>query len=248
MQATRISHPGISMRQLIAVFLIIVTCGVAIAVYAWQTITIPIGIKEPIEVLSYPSQLSLYPGQTLWFNVTIYNQAPVTYVVALVFHMGNATYQSEYVIFDSENYTVTPGIQNLTTALYVALNATPASDTLSVEIVRSSYPPPPSTEQITYTSYTWTTAGGKDTKVTLTVENTGSGTLTVANVEVDGVTAVNYSLTLTTGGASGTTLTLAKGASAKIVITQTFTSGVEYNFMVITAKGNQFGPYTLCAP
>jgi flagellin-like protein len=110
-----------------------------------------------------------------------------------------------------------------------------------------------STEQITYTSYTWTTGtSGSDPKIALTVENTGSGTLTIANVEVDGVTA-NYTLTLLPSGtpvAAPGTLTLTKGSSAKIVIMPTggFSSGVQYNFLVVTAKGNQFGPYTLPAP
>jgi hypothetical protein len=241
MKATSISHCGISVR-LIAIFLI-VTCGIAIVVYAWQTLVIPIQIEEPIEVLSYPSQLSLYPGQTQIFNVTIDNQAPVNYSVALVFHLGNATYQSKYVIFASENYTVTPGIQNLTTGLYVALNATPASDTLSVEIVRSPYPPgyaPTSVEQLTYIYYIW---GKNDANVTLGVKNTGPSTLTISNVELDGVTA-NYKI----NGTSQDTLLMPKGSVAAIVVTYAFTSGVEYNFMVITAKGNQFGPYTLAAP
>jgi flagellin-like protein len=97
-----------------------------------------------------------------------------------------------------------------------------------------------STEQLTYTSYTWTTSGGKDTNITLTVKNTGPGTLTIANVEVDGSSA-HYTITPAGGQ-------LTKGSSATIVVSQTFTSGVEYSFMVVTAKGNQFGPYPLTAP
>jgi flagellin-like protein len=111
-----------------------------------------------------------------------------------------------------------------------------------------------STEALTYTSYVWTTGtSGYDSKITLTVENTGSGTSTIASVEIDGnllVQGTNCTIT------PGTTLT--KGSTATIVITPTtkfpgatsvgFVSGVEYNFMVVTAKGNQFGPYTLTAP
>jgi flagellin-like protein len=100
------------------------------------------------------------------------------------------------------------------------------------------------TEQITYTGYTWAAA---DKNVTLTVENTGASTLSIANVEVDGSTATNVKI----NGAAwtyGGTVQLTKGSSATIVITQTFVSGTQYNFMVVTAKGNQFGPYTLAAP
>ena len=105
-----------------------------------------------------------------------------------------------------------------------------------------------STEQITYTGYTWTTAGGKDTKVTLTVENTGSSTLTIATVELDGNPLATANYTITVGGTTQTTLP--KGNTATVTITPThgFTSGIEYNFMIVTAKGNQFGPYTLTAP
>jgi hypothetical protein len=96
-------------------------------------------------------------------------------------------------------------------------------------------------EMLTLTSYQWAPGG---TSITITVKNTGPATLTMANVEVDGVTAKNY--TVTVGGAAQTTLT--KGTTARIVITQTFYSGVVYNFMAVTAKGSQFGPYTLTAP
>jgi flagellin-like protein len=101
-----------------------------------------------------------------------------------------------------------------------------------------------STEQITYTSYLWGTKNGADVNITLTVKNTGPSTLTLANVEQDGATATNYYINST----GHTTLLMPKGSSAKIVITYAFVSGIEYNFMVVTAKGNQFGPYTLTAP
>jgi flagellin-like protein len=100
------------------------------------------------------------------------------------------------------------------------------------------------TEQITYTGYTWA-AGDKN--VTLTVQNTGASTLSIANVEVDRSTATNVKI----GGATwtyGTSVQLTKGRTTTIVIAQTFTSGVQYNFMVVTARGNQFGPYALTAP
>jgi flagellin-like protein len=101
-----------------------------------------------------------------------------------------------------------------------------------------------STESMTYTSFLWgTNAAGHDTNITLTAKNTGSGTSTIANVEQDGATA-----TYKINGTSQGTLLMPKGSSAKIVITYAFVSGIEYNFMVVTAKGNQFGPYTLAAP
>jgi P pilus assembly chaperone PapD len=97
-----------------------------------------------------------------------------------------------------------------------------------------------STEEITYTSYRW---GTNDGSVTLTVENTGPMNLTIASIQVDGVTqATNVSPNIGSG------LSLAKAASQTFNITKAFTSGIQYNFTVVTAKGNKFGPYTLTAP
>jgi flagellin-like protein len=100
------------------------------------------------------------------------------------------------------------------------------------------------TEQLTYTSYLW---GSGDKNVTLTVENTGPATLSIANVEVDGSAATSVKINGATF-TSSSPVQVVKGSSATIVISQTFTSGVEYSFMVVTAKGNQFGPYPLTAP
>jgi len=114
-----------------------------------------------------------------------------------------------------------------------------------------------STEQLTFTSYVWTTGtSGFDPKITLTVENTGSGSSTIASVAVDGNPLATTNCTI--NGVALTPTTLTKGSTATIVITPSkpfpsqttvgFVSGIEYNFMVVTAKGNQFGPYTLSAP
>jgi hypothetical protein len=100
------------------------------------------------------------------------------------------------------------------------------------------------TEQITYTGYMW---GTGDKNVTLTVENTGASTLSIENVEVDGSTATNVKINGATW-AYGTSVQLTIGSSVTIVITQNFVSGYQYNFMIVTARGNQFGPYTLTAP
>jgi len=112
-------------------------------------------------------------------------------------------------------------------------------------------------EQLTYTSYVWKTGtSGFDPKITLTVENTGSGSSTIASVAVDGNPLATTNCTI--NGVALTPTTLTKGSTATIVITPSkpfpgqtttgFVSGIEYNFMVVTAKGNQFGPYVLPAP
>jgi hypothetical protein len=66
--------------------------------------------------------------------------------------------------------------------------------------------------------------------------------LTIASIQVDGVTqTTNVSPNIGSG------FSLAKAALQTFNITKAFTSGVQYNFTVVTAKGNKFGPYTLTA-
>ena len=92
------------------------------------------------------------------------------------------------------------------------------------------------TEEVTYTSYSW---GANNANVTLVVQNTGSGALTLATVQVGGV--ADSSATITPAA-------LEPGDSSTIVVTRAFTSGIKYEFTVITAKGNAFGPYIKTAP
>jgi P pilus assembly chaperone PapD len=73
----------------------------------------------------------------------------------------------------------------------------------------------------------------------LVVQNTGSGALTLSTVQVGGVAASSVTIN---------PAALEPGDSSTIVVTQAFTSGVKYEFAVITAKGNTFGPYIKTAP
>jgi flagellin-like protein len=99
------------------------------------------------------------------------------------------------------------------------------------------------TEQITFTGYSWPTPGTGTTVpyILITIKNTGASDLSISEVRVDGVTASH----------NGTfPYALLKGYSVKLNITRTgsYNRGTQYSFMVITAKGNQFGPYTQTAP
>jgi hypothetical protein len=42
-----------------------------LAYYVWNTLVIPLEVKEPLEIISYPSALSLFPGKTEQFNITV---------------------------------------------------------------------------------------------------------------------------------------------------------------------------------
>jgi flagellin-like protein len=106
------------------------------------------------------------------------------------------------------------------------------------------------TEQITYTGYAWASPGASTvSNITITIKNTGATDLSISEIRIDGsTTGVTVK---TTGGATVTFPdAMAKGASKTYVVIRTggYTRGTQYNFMVVTSKGNQFGPYTQTAP
>ncbi len=114
--------------------------GGALGYYVWRTLTLQVEVKEPIEILSYPSQLSLYPGENLGFNVSVDNHASVNYSVSLNFHLSNATYQTNYVAFSNEVYVVIRGVQNLTAWLWVNSDAPAIVTSLTIDFHRGIYP------------------------------------------------------------------------------------------------------------
>lgn len=97
-------------------------------------------MKEPIEILYYPSDLSLYSGETKIFNVTVENRASLNYSVLLDFTLSNATYQTSYVTFSNTIYTVVSGTQNLTAWMTITPDAPPINTTLSIDFHRGVYP------------------------------------------------------------------------------------------------------------
>jgi hypothetical protein len=111
--------------------------AVVIANYAWNRLIIPFEVKDPIEILYYPSELSLFPGETEEFNMTIQNYASANYYVILDFHLSNTTYQDNYVTFSNETYTVIPGQQNLSAWLRVEPNAPPINTSLTIDLSMS---------------------------------------------------------------------------------------------------------------
>jgi len=113
-------------------------CISTFALYAALTFTIPFEVKEPLEILDYPSQVSLYPGDTFYFNVTITNHASQNYTVFLTFSLVNTTYESSYVTFSNTTYTVQSGINNLPAGLVVSGAAPAISTTLTVNAYRQT--------------------------------------------------------------------------------------------------------------
>jgi len=95
------------------------------------------------------------------------------------------------------------------------------------------------TEQLSFTDCTYNSV----TDVAIKVKNTGTSSLTLSKVFVNGVDSTGVS-------AVGTSWTLEPNAEETITITPTagFEAGANYAFMLQTSKNNQFGPYTKAAP
>lgn len=104
--------------------------------YNWESVNISVEVKEPLEILDYPSSFSLYPGENATFEITIQNKAPNSYFVMLDFCLNDTKYQAKYVTFSNYNYTVAPGTQELTAWLTVAPTAPPANFILEITLVR----------------------------------------------------------------------------------------------------------------
>jgi hypothetical protein len=118
----------------------VLLCSVASAVvtyYVWQSVTIPFRVQEPIEIISYPNELSLLPGETKQFNVTVNNHASMNYSVVLNFYLSNITYQNMYVTFSNETYTVISGQQILSSQVSVESYAPSTSMSLNIDFIRS---------------------------------------------------------------------------------------------------------------
>lgn len=97
------------------------------------------------------------------------------------------------------------------------------------------------TEELSFTGYTWDSISPY-TWINITVKNTGSADMTISEVRVNDVAALDDGITTPYSLAAGNTVTLT------VTRTGNYTSGVKYEFTVITAKGNTFGPYIKTAP
>jgi len=90
------------------------------------------------------------------------------------------------------------------------------------------------TEELKIISHTWGT-----NQIDLKVTNTGTGALTVNQIRVNDVAATYNSTSPAT--------TLNPGDSKVFRVSSTFTSGVKYEFAMLTATGNKY-TYIATAP
>ena len=95
-------------------------------------------VEEPIEIVEYPISLTLFPGETNEFNVTIRNLSPVTYSVTLEFQLNDTEYQGKYVSFSSQTYLIASGQADLPASLTVSKDAPSSSLILTVNVSREA--------------------------------------------------------------------------------------------------------------
>jgi hypothetical protein len=122
----------------VAILMVSMISSGVLGYYLYSSFTVPLEIKEPIEILDYPSQWSLYPGETTQFNVTVRNRSSFNYSVILDFRSDNMAYQLSYLAFSHENYTVVPGQQNLEAWLNVSADAPAANLNVTVTVSRGT--------------------------------------------------------------------------------------------------------------
>lgn len=208
-------------------------CVGAFALYTVLTFTIPVEVRDPIEVLYYPSRLSLYPGDTIYFNVTVMNHASHDYTVFLDFSLDNSTYEANYVTFSSEIYLVHPGLQTLTAWIKVSETAPAINAVLTVNLLRTSSWSFP-TEQITFTDVEFL---GSGTTIRVTLKNTGTVSVTLVAAHVDGISR-NTNPTLPQ--------TIPPSGWLTLDIESPWYPGVVYLIWLITSRGSLF-QYTAIA-
>jgi hypothetical protein len=209
-------------------------CIGAFALYMTLTFIIPFEVKEPIEVMYYPPQLSLYPGDTIYFNVTVQNHASQNYTVFLDFSLDNATYENSYVSFSNATYFVRPGVQNLTAWVIVSAEAPPTNAILTVNLFREAS----QDSDIEHLQITSMEFSGSGTTIRLTINNTGTVPVTISEAWInDTKKTTDPPLPQTVLANKGLTLSIASS----------WISGNIYQVKLISLRGNRF-IYTAIAP
>ncbi len=97
---------------------------------------IPLEVNDPLEILDYPSGFSLFPGETAEFSLTLQNHASLNYSVRLDCRLNDTLYQTKYVTFSNEIYTINTGNQTITSWLKVSPDAPPANVMITISLTK----------------------------------------------------------------------------------------------------------------
>lgn len=142
---TLFKHQSTRIKVLIILAILLASTGIMGTYAAFQSETVPLEVKEPLELLAYNPNLSLYPGETLPITVPVENHASVSYNASLIFNLNDTGYQDKFVNFSTTVYTVGSGTNNLEAWLYVSSMAPAAQLQLTIGITRDvEYSPRPS--------------------------------------------------------------------------------------------------------
>jgi hypothetical protein len=129
-------------RRTAVIWLLMLAVSIAaaepIAGYVSPAESVPLEVKEPIRIVDYPAALSLFPGETKGFSVTIENDASVNYSVTLSYLLNDTEYQATYVTFDNETYKVHPGEQTLDSWLTVSFDAPSGNFLMTINFSRGN--------------------------------------------------------------------------------------------------------------
>jgi hypothetical protein len=128
----------VAVKSLIFIAILLASIGVA-GGYALQSESVSLEVKEPLEVVTPDSSLSLFPGETLQLEIVVENRASVSYNACLIFSLNDTDYQ-KFVTFSNNVYTVEPGRNNLEAWLSVSNTAPAAELELTVNITRDLEP------------------------------------------------------------------------------------------------------------
>ena len=125
------------LKGLIILVILLASTAIAGSYAALQSETVPLEVKEPLEILAYNSTLSLYPGETLKFTVSVANHATVSYNATLSFSLNDSEYQEKYVTFSNATYELKPDRNILDAGISVSATAPASELELTISISRS---------------------------------------------------------------------------------------------------------------
>ena len=128
-------HRQAYVKCLIILAVLVASTGIVTG-YTAQSQTIPLEVKEPLEILPYDSRLNLFPGETLQFNVDVENHASISYNASLMFSLNDTNYQETFVSFSKDVYAVEPGRNTLDAWLAVSSIAPAAELELAINLTR----------------------------------------------------------------------------------------------------------------
>lgn len=133
---TPLKHQSIRIKALIILAILLASTGIMGTYAAFESTTVPLEVKESLELLAYNPNLSLYPGETLQLSVPVENHASVSYNASLTFSLNDTGYKEKFVNFSTTIYTVVAGTSSLDAWLYVSSTAPAAQLQLTISITR----------------------------------------------------------------------------------------------------------------